>query len=65
MRKERWPVIVFAIRFNDVELFRQRRKRGARVVTMEANFDELIVLVFVIVNVTVVVPLGGDILVRC
>lgn len=34
-------------------------------VTMEANFDELIVLVFVIVNVTVVVPLGGDILVRC
>lgn len=28
MRKERWLVIVFAIRFNDVELFRQWRKRG-------------------------------------
>lgn len=37
----------------------------ARVVTMEANFDELIVLVFVIVNVTVLVPVEEDILVRC
>lgn len=59
-QEERWLVIVFAIRFNDVELFRQWRRRGF---TSGDNGGQFRRIETVLVNVTVLVPLGEDILV--